>query len=741
MSIERNRNIVPVSQHQIVSRGTASTAIELSPEPITPRRSILQIVWRRRWLVAIAILLCIGAGFLYLAKATPFYRSSSRMLVEQTGPKVIATSDVIATRSRSYLYTQCELLKSTPILSGAVNILDSQEIRTFAEASDPIAILRANLSVSLGKADDIITVTLESPYPEEAADIVNAIVESYVAYQSSQKRDTAAELLKILQKEKDRRDTELKERFEAAMNFKRSNEIISFGTDRSNVILQRLETLSKALTEAELDLTDAKARYQTILSLLSDPQKVRHLKGQLLDRQSVSSSKVTVWEEERNRLQLQLTTLRQQCTENHPAIQNIKLKQAELDKQEEQRLTKLAEAHIGWLKQQVAAAEGRINELGKSMEAQRKLAQELNSKAVEYAMLDAERKRAERICDILDSRIKEIDISEDAGALNIGLLETARVGDAPSRPRRAQTMAIALTLGLLFGTGLAFVSEWLDHRLKSVEEVSEALGLPVLGTVPQLSGHKNRVSMGKIVDLEPTSHAAEAYRTIRTAVYFGAPDIETKTLMITSPAQGDGKSTLISNLAVAMAQAGQKVLVLDADLRAPMQDKLFELEDDSLGVTDVLAGVESLDRAVQHTNIDNLDVLPCGKIPPNPSEILNSLAFGGLLTDLSKKYDRVLVDAPPVLALADARILGARCDATLLVLRAEKSSRKPSQRAVESLLSVGSRILGVVVNRVASRGGGYGYHEYGYYGYGYGHAGRQLESSTIEPDPVEAKAS
>jgi len=663
------------------------------------------------------------------------------MLVEQTGPKVIATSDVIATRSRSYLYTQCELLKSTPILSGAVNILDSQEIRTFAEASDPIAILRANLSVSLGKADDIITVTLESPYPEEAADIVNAIVESYVAYQSSQKRDTAAELLKILQKEKDRRDTELKERFEAAMNFKRSNEIISFGTDRSNVILQRLETLSKALTEAELDLTDAKARYQTILSLLSDPQKVRHLKGQLLDRQSVSSSKVTVWEEERNRLQLQLTTLRQQCTENHPAIQNIKLKQAELDKQEEQRLTKLAEAHIGWLKQQVAAAEGRINELGKSMEAQRKLAQELNSKAVEYAMLDAERKRAERICDILDSRIKEIDISEDAGALNIGLLETARVGDAPSRPRRAQTMAIALTLGLLFGTGLAFVSEWLDHRLKSVEEVSEALGLPVLGTVPQLSGHKNRVSMGKIVDLEPTSHAAEAYRTIRTAVYFGAPDIETKTLMITSPAQGDGKSTLISNLAVAMAQAGQKVLVLDADLRAPMQDKLFELEDDSLGVTDVLAGVESLDRAVQHTNIDNLDVLPCGKIPPNPSEILNSLAFGGLLTDLSKKYDRVLVDAPPVLALADARILGARCDATLLVLRAEKSSRKPSQRAVESLLSVGSRILGVVVNRVASRGGGYGYHEYGYYGYGYGHAGRQLESSTIEPDPVEAKAS
>jgi capsular exopolysaccharide synthesis family protein len=731
VTTKKTCSIVPAPRQPAAGpTGAPQNAIEVAPptEPLTPRRSLLQAILRRWWIVLLAVLGSAAAGGVYLAKATPLYASSSRLLVEQTGPKVIATSDGLTAPSKNYLYTQCELLKSTPILSGALELLGSATLKTFGERANPIARLKAELDASVGKADDIITVTLESPYRHEAASIVNAIVESYIAYQSRQQRNTAAEILKILQREKVRRDAELEERFEAAMAFRRDNEIISFGTDRSNVILQRLETLSNALTEADLALMEAKARHEATRALLSDPDKVRALSEGLLDGRAAVSPEAGTLQAERNRLNLELTALLHECTEDHPAVQVVKAKLRRLDEQEAQGLRALARAHLSRLKQEVAACQSRLDDLSEALAEQRKLAQELNSKSVQYAMLDAERQRAERICDILDSRIKEIDITEDAGALNIGLLEAARPAARPCKPQRAQTMGVATALGLLLGIGLALLREWMDHRLRSAEEVVEALGLPVLGVLPRMSARRAAARRGRVVHLEPTSRAAEAYRTVRTAVYFGAPDLETRTVAVTSPDQGDGKSTLVANLGAAMAQAGQAVIVLDADLRKPNQHKIFELEDGGVGVTDILAGSASMEEAIQPAGIDGLQVLPCGKIPPNPSEMLNSQAFARLLSELAQRYDRVLVDGPPVLGLADARILGATCDAALLVLHAEKSRRRPSQRAVESLLSVGTRILGVVVNGVAGRGRGYGYHEYGDYHYSYGDYGRQLES-------------
>ena len=728
MSTEKTFNIVRAQHRSMVPQGTSPTAIELAPGRHAPHQSILRIIWRRRRIVLLAFVMCMGAGVVYLAKATPIYTSSSRLLVEQTGPKVITTSDGFVAQSQNYLYTQCELLRSTPILSGATRLLGPQKLRTFGDATDQVAFLKAAAEATVGKADDIITVTLDSPCPDEAARIVNAIVESYVAYQAHSQRNTAAEILKILQREKTRRDAELKKTFQAAMAFKRDNEIISFGSDDSNIIIQRLDALSDALTKAELAMMETKARYDATRSLLADPRKILHLTDRLLAGQGTSTLQGNTLEEERSRLNLELTVLRAGCTEDHPAVRMTKLKLKQLEDQEKERNLAMAEAHTGWLKQEVAAAESRVKELGRSLEAQRKLAQDLNSKAVEYAMLVAEQNRAERICDLLDSRIKEIDITDDGGALNVSLLETARPASAPSKPKKAHTMFIAVVVGLLFGFSLALIGEWMDHRLRSAEEISEVLGLPVLGVVPRISHRKGLARVAKVVDLEPTSPAAEAYRTIRTAVYFGSPDIETRTLLVTSPAPNAGKTTLVSNLATAMAQAGQKVVILDADFRRPCQQKIFEIDKEAPGVTEVLVGDGSLDDAIQRTGTDGLDVLPCGTIPPNASEILNSEAFGKLLAELSGRYERVLIDAPPVLPLADARILGARCDAALLVLRADKSSRRPSQQAVESLLSVGTRILGAVVNGVA-RNRGYGYQGYNYY-HQYRYYGRQLAATT-----------
>jgi capsular exopolysaccharide synthesis family protein len=272
-----------------------------------------------------------------------------------------------------------------------------------------------------------------------------------------------------------------------------------------------------------------------------------------------------------------------------------------------------------------------------------------------------------------------------------------------------------LVVGLVFGCFAALVRDWTDQGLRSVEEIQDTLGINLLGSVPHMPGPANPMTQGRKVDLEPGSDVAETYRTIRTAVFFGTPERESRTILVTSPAPADGKSTFASNLAIAMAQTGKRVLLVDCDFRRPVQHRIFETRT-SGGLSSVLSGNDSLEKAVQSTGIAGLDILPCGPVPTNPAEILNSQSFNEVLEELSVRYEHVVIDSPPVMAVADARILAAMCSVTILVLRAESTTRKSALHARKALESVGAHILGVVVNDVPrgrDRHGDYG----GYSGY------------------------
>jgi capsular exopolysaccharide synthesis family protein len=213
---------------------------------------------------------------------------------------------------------------------------------------------------------------------------------------------------------------------------------------------------------------------------------------------------------------------------------------------------------------------------------------------------------------------------------------------------------------------------------------------------------------GQKVRLESDSFSAEAYRTIRTAIFFGTPNGTAQTILITSPEMGEGKSTLASNLAIAMAQTDQKTLILDADLRKHNQHNIFETSNE-VGLTSVLTGNASLDQAIRSTDVDGLDLLVTGPVVENPAEILGSVQFTQLLKDLSERYERIMIDAPPVIPVTDAHILTALCDITVLVVRVEHSTRKAAQHARQTLLSVGAKLFGVVANDVSKRSSGYGY--------------------------------
>jgi capsular exopolysaccharide synthesis family protein len=365
---------------------------------------------------------------------------------------------------------------------------------------------------------------------------------------------------------------------------------------------------------------------------------------------------------------------------------------------------------------QVLKARKAEEELSRQYQDKLRLVMGINYKSADLLRLTAELDARKGMVSRLQQRIYELRVqNQTEQVVNlIEVWEPPRVADWPSFPRKNRTMAVAIAAGALIGAGLALLRDRLDGRMRSIEEIQTVIGLPILGVVPVMTGRRTAIARAMAVHLDPHSPVAESYRTIRTAVYFGANGAACRTLLITSPEPGDGKTTSASNLAIAIAQTGRSVLLLDADFRKPTQHKNLDIKD-AVGLSSVLAGREPLERAIQRTGVEGLDILPCGPIPANPSEILNSREFGELVDSLASRYDHIVFDSPPVNSVTDARILGAVCDATILILRADKSTRKAGEHARNALLAVGARILGAVVNDAPhSRG----YEVYGgsYYG-------------------------
>lgn len=687
--------------------------------------SLFQIAWRSRWLILACIVLTVAAGFVYVQKATPIYESASQIFVEQSGPRIITEAEGVLTQSKNYLYTQATLLTSTPIISSAIDSGGITDLKTFADIDNIIGYLRKNIKVSVGKKDDIITASFESPYPAEAAQLVNALVDAYITYHSTTKKNTSAEILGILQKENQRINTELNTKLTAMVEFKKANEALAFENRNSNIILDRLSSLSEAVTLAQLKTIEEKSNYETTRVMVSDAVKLKEfVQAQRAKGVYISSESENLrLRRQIDQLQLELADLTSQVTADHPSVRAKNAKIARVQSQLTALDKDYADAQLAIALQQYESAGQREKEITEYFENQRGLALALNEQVAQYILLESDWQQTKKLSDMLDDRIKELNVTEDVGALNISILEVARPADDPSKPQKARILAMALVLGMMAGGGLSLLRDFMDHRLRSAEEIQAILGTPVLGTIPAMGRRQSLAVHGMKVHHDSASLTAEAYRTVRTAIFFGVPEGGARTLLITSPDKGDGKTILASNLAITMAQAGQKTLLIDADLRRPKQHVVFAVDKEK-GLSGLVAGQLSEEEAIQPTDIAGLSILTAGPEVPNPSELLNDQVFSSRLKALAKEYDRVIIDSPPVMPVSDSRILAAICDVTLLVLRANKSTRNVSRHACESLYSVGARLLGVIVNDVSPKKGYYGYSGYGYkYGYGYGHYG------------------
>ena len=698
-------------QEEIVGQTPREAASDSTTKP-------LRVLWQRRWIIVASVVVSLVAAAIYLSKATPVYSSSSRIYVQQTGPRIMEDNVFGNGASSTFLANQVELIRSPAILSSAVALPEMSQSKTLSHAENPVGLLLSMVTVDLGKQNDILTVSAESTDPHEAALIVNGVVEAYIAYQDNQRHSTAVEILKVLQKEKDRRDAELEQLSKEMMDFKRANGVLTFADDKGNIVTQRLGELSEALSQAEMDTLNAKVMKEAVEAVGDDANKIKLLmqaeyaKGVQINVGADSGDLATRLQA----LRMQLALMRAQDGTEHPQVKAAQIEMDELKTELSVADQQSAEGEKAVVEQVYIKCVKKQEALQVAFDKQRGDALDLASKSAEYAKLDADERRTEKLSDLLDSRIKEINVSEDSGALNTSILQTAKANLTPVRPLPSRTLGVALVVGLMVGFAGALGQDWMDQRLRSAEDIAAYMDLQVLGLVPSMSPKETPAERGMEVHLRPQSEIAEAYRTLRTAVYFGSPAGRCKTLLVTSPSPGDGKSTVASNLSIAMAQAGGRILLLDADCRRPMQHKIFSLGSTN-GLSTILTGGSTIELAIQPSGVANLDILPCGPLPTNPAEVMNSLEFSQLLDELSSRYDQVVLDSPPVVPVTDARILSACCDVTIVVLRAERSNRRLGKHAVECLRSVGGSILGAVVNDVSRGRGGYGYAYYSDYGY------------------------
>ncbi len=301
--------------------------------------------------------------------------------------------------------------------------------------------------------------------------------------------------------------------------------------------------------------------------------------------------------------------------------------------------------------------------------------------------------------------------STQRGALNsINIIEPAALPTAPVGPNKSATILLAAAIGFLLAAGAAYLLEYLDDTIKNPEEVQKALNLTTLGAVPQ---HEDIGPGNELAILSNSQSAAtEAYRVLRTNLQFSAIDHPLRTLLITSPAPGEGKSLTAANLAAALAQAGRKVIIADADLHKPRVHRVFRIRN-SVGLTTALLDDHpDLDELIQEGPVPNLWVLTSGPLPPNPAELLGSARARELIAQLLERADVLVFDSPPIVALADAAILSTQTDGVLLVLDAASTRRDVARRAVEALRRVNARVLGVVLNRMPIKGEGYYYYYY-----------------------------
>ncbi|MHB9097549.1 MAG: GumC family protein, partial [Syntrophales bacterium] len=435
---------------------------------------------------------------------------------------------------------------------------------------------------------------------------------------------------------------------QALLRYKQEHNIITdFSKDQESITAQKLAALNSQVIEAEAKRVEAETRYKQAVALQKSPEMLDSI-PEVMSNDLVRQIKSMEVELFKHRSELS-----KKYGENHPQIIAIR---NELQTLQARKADEVARV-INSLYNAYKVSQAREQSLKKALNEQKGESFSLNEKAINYTVLKREAESTKEMYDLVIKRFKETSMTENIRTGNIRVVDAAEIPKSPVKPNTSQNLFIGLIVGLALGIGLAFFLEYLDNTIKLPDDIKERLKIPYLGPVPFITSSEkgNGNAPGQKLDgslitiTSPKSTASESYRGIRTSILFSAADKAPRTILVTSAAPSEGKSITSANLAVAMAQAGNRVLIVDCDMRRPKLHRIFNLQRER-GLSNIIAGSCSIDEAIIHSPIPGLDIIVSGPVPPNPSEMLGSQQMIRFMEAVRGGYDRIIVDSPPITA-------------------------------------------------------------------------------------------
>lgn len=740
-------------------------------------QDIVNVLWRWKWLAIFGSLIGLGCGYLLFSRKEPTYQSSALVQVvypstEAAGLEAFDGPDGIRGHSR---LDESMIIKSARVVDLAIEIgkLESQpQFESQSETEIRNWILEPSRLVVEPAGRDNSTALIEISFVCEDAELSRLVVDSVIAgydnYLEQAYRNLGDEVARVVTQAQ----VTLRESYDALAakhaKFRKDAPTIWLGDEARNQYAENSVEINSSINQIEIETQKLQATLQhiadaqeqgrpadAILIMLSgDPQLGESLAANgnealvpTIDPEKASEALPFSSAERRAvlmELQIREQELLDTVGEGHPSVATIRRRIELLDRQisaladSERRLE--AEKTAESLRVEVTdmtpdeklqlwrnAMAERVVALGRQEASLRQLADknETESKNLQEfltknRLLNSELSSVQQLLDGFNNTLNRIHILPESNRRTLETLTPAETGGFYG-PALLPYLLSGTMVGFLCVAGLALLVDWLDQSFRGPNEITTALGLPILGHVPQMAlsnSKRQKKQLGFDQALCTVSgvskEANESYRSIRTSLYFSETGTSSRVIQITSPAPGDGKSTLASNLAVSIAQSGRSVLLIDADLRRPRLAKIFGVGKTS-GIAEVVVGQVSLDEAVTSTSIPGLSLLATATPMSNPSEIVSHQRFHNILEAVRKSYDYVIIDTPPVLAVADACAVAARVDGVLLTLRLRRDAKPSSIEAASLLQSVGAHVLGVVVNGVTgSDGYNYGYNNYGY---------------------------
>jgi polysaccharide biosynthesis transport protein len=582
----------------------------------------------------------------------------------------------------------------------------------------------------------LMDISFEATNPELAAQIVNAHIRNFIDQNRRSHYDATTAATTWLTDQLDELKIKVRNSEDARLDYERKNQIWEID-DKQNLTTQRLSEISRQLIESQGE----RMRKQSLFEFAK--QGDADLVPQIRD-----SAGVQELLHRRSELNAQYTEAINQYGPNFPKVQRLQSQLKEID----QNLEREKRAVVARLGSEYHEAQQREELLVRTLDQQKSEANLMSERMVQYNILKRDAEADKALYDGLLTKLKEAGISAALQSSNIRVVDPAMIPSFPSRPAKARNVALAFLVGLVGGIGLAILREYMDNTVKTPDDVETLARLPSLAVVPAFddtngdgrrrktlsdalgNGHARHVEL--VAQHLPKSQMSEAFRALRTALLLSQAGRPPQVILVTSALPREGKTTAAANLAVTLAQLGDRTLLIDADLRKPGVGRLLNMNGGKYaGLSSYLAGVSSLELVtVQHPAIPNLSAIPTGPLPPNPADLLSSHKLADALAELRTKFKFIVIDTPPVMAATDAVILSVQADGVLLVVRSGETPKEAFTRTRDLLVSVKCRLLGVVLNAVNSSAPDY-YYSYRYYPYAYGYGAQE----SVDPAHVHMK--